>query len=125
MIVAILLSEQEEALDATQFRQHAARAREMAKSGDDIRLSRMLLDVAHELDAEADLMETEAPSARPPMAARTRVPDGDADIVPVEIIDRAIFGKKSRPDGGPELPGGVRASFGEFALQLEVAIGSH
>jgi hypothetical protein len=46
-------------LDATHFRQRAARAREMAQSGDDLRLSRMLLDVAVDLDAEAEAMEAE------------------------------------------------------------------
>jgi hypothetical protein len=46
-------------LDATHFRQRAARARELAQSGDDIRLSRMLLDVAVDLDAEAEAIEAE------------------------------------------------------------------
>jgi hypothetical protein len=46
-------------LDATHFRQRAASAREMAQSGDDLQLSRMLLDVASDLDAEAEAIETE------------------------------------------------------------------
>jgi hypothetical protein len=46
-------------LDATHFRQRAARARELAQTGDDIRLSRMLLDVALDLDAEAEAIEAE------------------------------------------------------------------
>ncbi len=46
-------------MDATHFRQRAARARELAQSGDDIRLSRMLLDVALDLDAEAEAIESE------------------------------------------------------------------
>ena len=46
-------------MDATHFRQRAARARELAQSGDDIRLSRMLLDVAADLDAEAEAIEAE------------------------------------------------------------------
>jgi hypothetical protein len=46
-------------LDAAHFRQRAARARELAQSGDDIRLSRMLLDVAIDLDAEAEAIEAE------------------------------------------------------------------
>lgn len=46
-------------MDATHFRQRAARAREMAQSGEDIRLSRMLLEVAHDLDAEAAAIEAE------------------------------------------------------------------
>jgi hypothetical protein len=46
-------------LDATHFRQRAARARELAQTGDDVRLSRMLLDVALDLDAEAAAIEAE------------------------------------------------------------------
>ena len=46
-------------LDAAHFRQRAACARELAQSGEDIRLSRMLLDVASDLDAEAEAIETE------------------------------------------------------------------
>ena len=40
-------------MDATHFRRRAASAREMAQSGEDIRLSQMLLDVAIDLEAEA------------------------------------------------------------------------
>ena len=47
-------------MDALHFRTRAAKARIMAKNGDDVQLSRMLLDLADELDAEADLMEAEA-----------------------------------------------------------------
>ena len=47
-------------MNAAHFRNRAARARAMAQNGEDIRLSRMLLDVANELDAEADLIEAEA-----------------------------------------------------------------
>ncbi len=46
-------------LDATHFREQAARAREMAQKGDDIRLARMLLDVASDFDAEADAIEAQ------------------------------------------------------------------
>ncbi|HQT76136.1 MAG TPA: hypothetical protein PLD10_03705 [Rhodopila sp.] len=47
-------------MDAAYFRSRAARARAMAQNGDDIRISGMLLEVANELDAEADLIEAEA-----------------------------------------------------------------
>lgn len=46
-------------MDAGHFRQRAERAREMAKSGDDIRLSRMLLEVAIDLEAEAEAIDAE------------------------------------------------------------------
>jgi hypothetical protein len=51
-------------LDAIHFRQRAIHAREMAQSGDDIRLSRMLLEVALDLDAEAEAIEAEDLSTR-------------------------------------------------------------
>jgi hypothetical protein len=47
-------------LDALHFRNSAKRARIMAQNGDDLRISRMLLQLADELDAEADLIEAEA-----------------------------------------------------------------
>ena len=50
-------------LNASHFRQRAAQARELAKSGDDARLTQMLLEVACDMDAEADLMEAEAPKS--------------------------------------------------------------
>jgi hypothetical protein len=65
-------------LDAAHFRERAARARELAQSGDDIRLSRMLLDVALDLDAEAAAIEAETANerqglghTRPPRRPRT------------------------------------------------------
>jgi hypothetical protein len=83
---AILISEQEVALDALHFRKSAARARIMAQNGDDVRISRMLLQLADEMDAEADLIEAEAqaqagmPDPTPPFdspgAAETALPDG-------------------------------------------------
>ncbi len=44
-------------MNAGHFRQRAAKAREMAQTGGDFRLSRMLLDVAQDLDAEAEAIE--------------------------------------------------------------------
>lgn len=52
-----MFPEQEIALDAPHFRRKAADAREMAQSGDDVRLIQMLLEVAVEMDAEAALIE--------------------------------------------------------------------
>lgn len=46
-------------MNAAHFRKRAATARELAKSGDDLRLSRMLLEVAEDLEAEAEAMEAE------------------------------------------------------------------
>jgi hypothetical protein len=52
----------------------------MAQSGDDIRLSRMLLDVAIDLDAEAEAIEAEnlTKSRRP---ARIVMPDAMLTVV--------------------------------------------
>lgn len=70
-------------MDATHFRQRAARARELAQSGDDVRLSRMLLDVAADLDAEAEAIESEMMTGhggphRAPRAGRSSVVLGAA-----------------------------------------------
>jgi hypothetical protein len=94
-------------LDATHFRQRAARAREMAQSGDDIRLSRMLLEVAHDLDAEAAEIEAEVMAERRAFArlqpsglqdARLRVADSDGRAIQVQIIDLTALGAKIRSD---------------------------
>lgn len=119
-------------MDATHFRLRAAHAREMARSGDDLRLSRMLLDVARELDAEAEAMEAEAPtgripSATPPAFQKTRLhaTDGGADLVPVEIIDLAIRGVKIRADGQSGQDAALKPDVREYALHLEDMIAGH
>jgi hypothetical protein len=100
----------EDDVDATHFRQRAARAREMAQSGDDIRLSRMLLEVAVDLDAEADAIESSH------AADRRRFPrlrssdtaagllhrvDADDDVIPVHVINLSIGGARFRVDRVP------------------------
>jgi hypothetical protein len=47
-------------LDAAHFRRRAETAREMARTGEDVRLTQMLLEVAAEMDAEADAIEASA-----------------------------------------------------------------
>jgi PilZ domain len=94
-------------LDATHFRQRAARARVMAQSGDDIRLSRMLLDVALDLDAEAEAMEAKHPTERRRYARLRPIDVGDAVLHmttpdmgtrPAKIIDLSFGGAKIRVD---------------------------
>jgi len=94
-------------LDAIHFRQRAARARELAQSGDDVRLSRMLLEVALDLDAEADAMETGdhgpghefARTCRPEVrAAVLHMIGRSTDPRPVRIINLSIGGAKFRAD---------------------------
>jgi hypothetical protein len=82
-------------LDATHFRLRAARARELAQSGDDVRLSRMLLDVAVDLDAEAEAIESGSDQmrrgVRPERRSELRgallhVEGSDAEPKPVQVI---------------------------------------
>ncbi len=47
-------------MDATHFRHRAERARELARTGDDPRLAMMLLEVAVEMEAEAEAMDAAA-----------------------------------------------------------------
>jgi hypothetical protein len=109
-ITPILRVEQEVALDAAHFRQRAAHAREMAQSGDDVRLSRMLLEVALDLDAEAEAMESNDVAERRGfprvirpeiLEAFIHVTDPDTDPRPVQIIDLSAGGAKFRTDTAP------------------------
>ncbi len=50
-------------MDANHFRDRAAKAREMARSGDDLRLAEMLLEVAFDLESEAEAIEAEQRAA--------------------------------------------------------------
>jgi hypothetical protein len=107
-------------LDAAHFRKRAARAREMAQSGDDVRLSRMLLEVALDLDAEADAMETREVRERRrfPRLSRPAIYEAllhmigpytdprpadprSADSRPVQIIDLSAGGARFRTDRAP------------------------
>jgi hypothetical protein len=97
-------------LDAAHFRQRAARAREMAQSGDDIQLSRMLLEVARELDAEAEAMESlgqeerrRFPRLGPPGGFLALLHVSGAEAVPVRIIDVSAGGARLRGNGLPAL----------------------
>jgi hypothetical protein len=109
-IIPILRIKQEVALDAAHFRKRAARAREMAQSGDDVQLSRMLLEVALDLDAEADAMETRLVSERRrfPRVRRPGIYEAllhmigaETDPRPVQIIDLSTGGAKFRTDSVP------------------------
>jgi len=109
-------------LDATHFRQRAAHAREMAQSGDDLRLSRMLLEVALDMDAEAEAMEASSaaerrafPRVSPPdiHEALLHTVGQGSDTRPARIINLSVGGARFRVDRAPapgsrvvlELPG--------------------
>jgi hypothetical protein len=94
-------------LDAIHFRQRAAHAREMAQSGDDLRLSRMLLEVALDLDAEADAIEAGSevdrrafqrirPSTN--LEGLLHQADPDAESRRVQIISLSNSGARFRVD---------------------------
>jgi hypothetical protein len=61
-----------DAVDANHFRQRAASAREMAQFGEDRRLSDMLLEVACDLEAEAEIIEAEMVDASRRLAGLER-----------------------------------------------------
>jgi hypothetical protein len=98
-------------LDASHFRRRAAIARELALTGEDVRLAQMLMELAADLDAEADTMEAEQagavtarrqqddmaipgaiPGALP--GALPEVMPGPADKRPAQIIDLTLTGIK-------------------------------
>ncbi len=87
-------------MDAIHFRLQAAHAREMAMSGEDLRLTEMLLEVARELDAEADALEAVAAQtpATPRAAERARLHavSSNRNTMPAGIFDLAIFGVSKR-----------------------------
>jgi hypothetical protein len=90
-------------LDATHFRQSAARAREMAQSGDDMQLSRMLLEVAIDLDAEAEAMESSSATDRRVAGsgicgALLHLVGSGTDPKPVQLIDLSMSGARFRID---------------------------
>lgn len=80
-------------MNASYFRQRAAIARELAQAGDDRRLAQMLLELAIDLDAEAEAIETEQASAenRQPAGATAKGSDRPA----ARIIDLTPPGAKS------------------------------
>jgi hypothetical protein len=92
-------------LDASHFRKRAAHAREMAQSGEDIRLSRMLLEVALDLDAEAEAIEAQAASERRGYARLRLSEIRDAllhanetchDPMPVQVLNLSKGGARLR-----------------------------
>jgi hypothetical protein len=115
-------------LDAAHFRQRAAHAREMAQSGDDVRLSRMLLEVALDLDAEAEAMEING------LTERRRAPrihggevyeallhmiDSRTDPTPVQIHNLSIGGAKFRADNVPAVGSRVILELPARTLRLD------
>jgi hypothetical protein len=118
-------------LDATHFRQRAARAREMAQSGDDLHLSRMLLEVALDLDAEAEAMEADDMANRRgfargrPMGTYEGLLHGvgpEVDTRPVQIINLSVGGAIFRVDRMQTPGSSVILELPGHALRLDGSI---
>lgn len=127
-IIRILRPAQEADLDAAHFRERAARAREMAQSGDDLRLSRMLLEVALDLDAEAEAMEAKGATPRPGLrrpdlhGARLHMVGSDADTRPAQVLRLSAGGASLRVDR-PQVPGSkVALELPAHTIRLEGTI---
>jgi hypothetical protein len=97
-------------VDATHFRQRAAHAREMAQSGEDLRLSRMLLDVALDLEAEAEAIEAQTAQERRGFArvhmrgiegGLLHFSDASQGPTPVQIVNLSRSGAKLRSEYPP------------------------
>ena len=92
-------------MDASHFRKRAAIARELAQSGDDVRLAQMLMELAVDLEAEANAIEAEQAraDAQRPKQVDTPTP-GLATRRPAQVIDLTLAGMKppleSRSDKG-------------------------
>jgi hypothetical protein len=86
-------------LDASYFRNRAAIARELAQTGDDVRLAQMLMELAVDLEAEAEAIEAEQASAALSRPQQTSTPmPRPADRWPAQVIDLAHTGIKPRPE---------------------------
>src|SRR3954453_8316335 len=118
-------------LDASHFRRRAAIARELALTGEDVRLAQMLMELAADLDAEADTMEAEQAGAvtarrqQDDMAIPGAIPGAlpevmpdPADKRPAQIIDLTLTGIKS-PEIGSGKGSGVVLPFPGSGLRRE------
>ncbi len=86
-------------MDAAHFRHQAEHARALAKLGDDPLLTQMLLEVACDLDAEAEAIQARASAA----SSKPESPLAPADrmgLAPVGAFDLTIF-VANIPSAGP------------------------
>ena len=86
-------------MNASYFRQRAAIARELAQAGDDRRLAQMLLELAIDLDAEAEAIEAEQASAEDRQPAGATATGGDRAAT--RIIDLPPSGVKAPVEARP------------------------
>jgi hypothetical protein len=115
-------------LDATHFRERAARAREMAQSGDDLRLSRMLLEVALDLDAEAEAIEADRKADGPVLhasdicGALLHMAGPCAETSPAQVLDLSVGGARFRVDRRQTPGSKVTLELPVHALRLDGTI---
>jgi hypothetical protein len=88
-------------LDASHFRQRAAIARELAQAGDDRRLAQMLLELAIDLDAEAEAIDAEQASAEGQRSQPPGIMANGGDRAAARIIDLTPSGMKSPAEARP------------------------
>jgi hypothetical protein len=96
-------------VDSQHFRRRAAEARALAKLGQDAKLASLLLEVAQDLDAEADVIDagiyrerrdsTRFPAAR--LSVSLRPLAADAPETNVELLDLSVSGARVRGDATP------------------------
>lgn len=114
-------------MDAIHFRNRAAKAREMARVGEDVRLVQMLLEVASDLEAEAETIEAEQRDAsriRPLRTLRAILSgvNGSPAVGPVEIIDISLSGAKFQADFSHDPGAAVALELPAFGLHLQGTI---
>lgn len=118
-------------MDAAHFRKRAARAREMAESGDDLRISQMLLEVARDLDAEAEAIEAARPDERRRLprlraggvyGAILHLGSDDPTGEPVRIIDLSAGGARLRTDRMQSTGASVVLAIPSLGLRLNGSI---
>ena len=86
-------------MDASYFRKRAAIARELAQTGDDVRLAQMLMELAVDLEAEAEAIQAEQANIVSPCAQQdaTAMPV-PADRPPAQVIALALTSIKPLPE---------------------------
>lgn len=118
-------------MDANHFRSWAARAREMAKSGDDPRLAEMLLEVARDLDAEAEAIDAERVGESPDDAAMSCrklfgsllwPTEHGSSVAPAQVVTLSLDGAKLRTGIVCEEGGAVVLDLPEQGLRLSGCI---
>ena len=95
----------------------------MSQTGDDVRLSRMLLEVALDLDAEADAIEAEAAAETHLRRigieeALIQINGTDGETIPVQIVGISVDGARLRTDRPPQGGSAVTLSIQAFGLAL-------